>query len=408
MRDSKAPVGQHTSDQIVVHRESQTYKDGDDLSRKITSAATSQRVAICTVGEWFGGVERHVLGMLTILQARGINTLLILFHNTELAAQARDLGVELAILPRRNRSLLATAKHLANILERRDIRIVHVHGYKAMVFCAIARLWHRFELIKTEHGLPEKTAGNPLQALRSHLYYLFDATATRFSNATVCCVTNDLIAQYRCASKRPIRMIPNGISSMDRHALPRPPEFRPGCFNLATVGRLEPVKSVHVAIDALCTHGMPQDVHLYVVGTGPCEADLRKRAETSGVAGRVHFLGFRRDACSFIAHCDVLVMPSLHEGLPYTLLEAMAFATPVVASRVGGLAEVIEDQVTGLLVAPNDVAVLASAIRRLIAEPALRVRLGEQSQRLQRANYTLEAMADSYLQIYREVYVTNA
>jgi len=405
MQENKGPLGQYTSEEIVGHRESQPYEDGLDPFRKPITPATPRCVAICTVGELFGGVERHVLGMLSMLQARGINTLLILFHNSELAAQARDLGVELVILPRSNRSLLATSKHLANILERRDIRMVHVHGYKAMVFCAMAHRWHRFELVKTEHGLPEKTAGNPLEALRSHLFYLFDAAATRFSNATVCCVTNELIAQHRCGSKRPIRMIPNGISSMDRYALPRPAEFRPGCFNLATVGRLEPVKAVHVAIDALCTQGMPEDVHLHVVGTGPCEAELRARAKANGVAGRVHFLGFRRDAYSFIAHCDILVMPSLHEGLPYTLLEAMAFGTPVIASHVGGLAEVIQNQVTGLLVAPGDAAVLAGAIRRLIDEPSLRARLGEQAQRLQRAKYSLEAMADSYLEIYRELSV---
>jgi glycosyltransferase involved in cell wall biosynthesis len=98
-------------------------------------------------------------------------------------------------------------------------------------------------------------------------------------------------------------------------------------------------------------------------------------------------------------------MPSLHEVLPYTLLEAMAFGTPVIASHVGGLAEVIQNQVTGLLVAPGDAAVLAGAIRRLIDEPSLRARLGEQAQRLQRAKYSLEAMADSYLEIYRELSV---
>ena len=101
-------------------------------------------------------------------------------------------------------------------------------------------------------------------------------------------------------------------------------------------------------------------------------------------------------------------MPSLHEGLPYTLLEAMALGTPVIASRVGGLAEVIQDQVTGLLVAPRNAAALGDAIRRLKAEPALRVRLGEQARRLQRERYSLEAMTESYLEVYREALLSNA
>lgn len=369
--------------------------------------ASFKCIAVCTVGELFGGVERHVLEMANSLKARGIGSLFVLFHDGELAAQARERGVELAILPDGNRSLFATSMRLASILERRDIRIVHVHGYKAMVFCAVARRSYRFAVVKTEHGLPEKTPGKPIAALRSHFYHLFDAAATSLSNTTVCCVTGELLAQHKGGSTRPTRVIPNGISGMDRRELSRPPEFRSDRFNLAAVGRLEPVKALHVAIDALSARDM-QDVDLYLVGTGPCEGELRARAEAGGLSERVHFLGFRRDAYSFIAHCDALLMPSLHEGLPYTLLEAMALGTPVIASRVGGLAEVIQDQVTGLLVAPRNAAALGDAIRRLKAEPALRIRLGEQAQRLQRERYSLEAMTESYLEVYREALLSDA
>jgi glycosyltransferase involved in cell wall biosynthesis len=96
-------------------------------------------------------------------------------------------------------------------------------------------------------------------------------------------------------------------------------------------------------------------------------------------------------------------MPSLHEGLPYTLLEAMALGTPVIASRVGGLAETLQDGATGLLIEPGDTLALADAIRKLIADPSLRARLGDAAQRLQRANYSLEAMAGGYLDVYRQV-----
>lgn len=194
---------------------------------------------------------------------------------------------------------------------------------------------------------------------------------------------------------------------MDRQRLPRPPEFHSDSFNLTAVGRLEPVKALHLAIEALCAQGLPRNVHLHFVGTGPCESELRMRSEALGVAARVHFLGFRRDAYNFIAHCDALLMPSLHEGLPYTLLEAMALATPAIASRVGGLAEVVQDEVTGLLFTPGNATALADAIRRLIADPSLRARLGDEAQRVQRAKYSLESMASSYLDVYREVFASN-
>jgi glycosyltransferase involved in cell wall biosynthesis len=356
------------------------------------------------VGELFGGVERHVLGMSSALQARGIGTLLILFHNGELADRAREQGLEPVVLPDRNRSILATSRRLADALDRRDIRIVHAHGYKAMVFCAMARRRHHFALVKTEHGLPEPVAGDTLGTLRSGIYHLLDRGATRLANATVCYVTSELIGHDggKYAARR-ARVIPNGVPAMDRHRLPRPREYQPDRFNLAVVGRLEAVKAIHVAIEALAAPGMPENAHLHVIGTGPCESELRTRSVAVGVVARVHFLGFRRDAHNFIAHCDALLMPSLHEGLPYTLLEAMALGTPVIASRAGGLAETLQDGATGLLVTPGNASALADAIRRLIADPSLRARLGDAAQRLQRANYSLEAMAGSYLDVYREV-----
>lgn len=361
-------------------------------------------VAICTVGELFGGVERHVLGMSGALQARGISTLLILFHNGELAERSREQGLEPLVLSDRNLSLLATSRQLAGALDRRGIRVVHAHGYKAMVFCAVARRWRRFALVKTEHGLPEQGAGRTIGALRGRLYHLLDRAATSLSNAAVCYVTAELAAHARgTRAARPGRVIPNGVSAMDRSRLPRPREYDPGQFNLAVVGRLEPVKALHLAIEALSAHGVPQDTQLHIIGTGPSEGELRRRSAEVGVAARVRFLGFRRDAHNFIAHCDALLMPSLHEGLPYTLLEAMALGTPVIASRVGGLAETIQDGVTGLLVAPGNASPLADAIRRLIADPSLRARLADAAQRLQRARYSLEAMADGYLDVYREV-----
>jgi glycosyltransferase involved in cell wall biosynthesis len=130
---------------------------------------------------------------------------------------------------------------------------------------------------------------------------------------------------------------------------------------------------------------------------------LRTLAEARGITNRVHILGFRRNVFDYLAHCNVLLMPSQHEGLPYTLLEAMALGIPIVAARVGGLAEVIQDGSTGLLVPPQDSAALTRAILRLYEDPALRSRLGEQARLLQQTRYSLQAMTERYLAIYRKV-----
>jgi glycosyltransferase involved in cell wall biosynthesis len=373
-----------------------------------SSGTAIERIAICTVGELFGGVERHVLGMLAALAARGINVLLVLFHDGELAAQARAMGADPVILANRNLAVLATASRLARILENRAIQVVHVHGYKATVFCAIARSWHPCAIVKTEHGLPEPTTGSPIHAWRDRLYHLLDGIATRAARAAVCYVTQDLQAHHRQAHMGlRTAVIPNGVESMDRPRFPRPPELREDRLNLLIVGRLDMVKGHHLAIEAIASRNVPSDVHLQILGVGPRRQELEALVGTRGIPDRVHLLGFRRNVYDYIANCDGLLMPSLHEGLPYTLLEAMALGTPVIASRVGGLVEVVQDEVTGLLVTPGNAAALANAIQRLIVEPTLRARLGEAAQRLQRAKYSLEGMASSYLDIYREVFASH-
>jgi glycosyltransferase involved in cell wall biosynthesis len=358
----------------------------------------SEGVAICSVGELFGGVERHILGLLQGLASQGVPATLVLFTDAELAAQARGQGFDVVVLPGRNAEMIATARRLAALLAERGIGLVHAHGYKAMVYCAIARMFRPFGIVKTEHGLAEPMAG--LAAIRERMYRWADRVATRRTGACVCYVTADLARQHAAGDSAPI-VIPNGVPPMEPADWPVPPEYDGVPFKAADVGRLDTVKGHHVAIAAL-TAGAPADAHLFFLGTGPREAMLRELAERSGVAERVHFLGFRRDVLGYIGHADALLMPSLHEGLPYTLLEAMALGTPIVASRVGGLAEVLRDGETGLLVPVGDADALGLALSNLAGNVSLRRSLAVHARREQREHFTLEAMTCRYLEIYRQ------
>lgn len=361
-------------------------------------------VVICTVGELFGGVERHVLGLLDGLSRAGVGSVLLLFHEGELAAQARHQGAEVVILPNSNRSIFATARKLAQFFKAKRATLAHVHGYKAAVFCGLSRSWYPLPIVRTEHGLPEPMSGGKIRMLKDRAYHLADRAATRLTCNAVCYVTKDLEA-HACHAHQGLwqSVIPNGVHSMDQLDYVRPPELSHERFNLAIVGRLERVKGIQTAIEALCAECIPEDVQLHIVGNGPCEAELRTQAEVCGVGHRVQFLGFRRNAFDYLAHCDALLMPSLHEGLPYTLLEAMALGKPVIASNVGGLAEVLENSVTGLLVPPAGAGELATAIATLRYDEPLRRRLGQRAQDLQRSNYSLEKMAARYISVYRRL-----
>lgn len=361
-------------------------------------------IAICTVGELFGGVERHVMGMLEGLKARGVETTLVLFHDCELAMQARLHGFSPVIMSSNNLGLLVTARELARHFGETHTGIVHTHGYKATVFCALARMWHPMPMVKTEHGLPESMAGRPFSAMRDRAYRWLSAAIAKAARARTCYVSQELRAHYEGASPiKPSQVIPNGIIELLSSTFPRPPEYFEGVFNLAIVGRLDTVKGHRFAIEAMSMQGVAANTHLHVVGTGPCESELRALAEAIGIGDRVHFVGFRRNVYDYIAHCDALLMPSLHEGLPYALLEAMALATPIIASNVGGLAEVLRDGFTALLVPPSDAEALARAISRLVNNPDLGHRLAQEAQLVQRLTYSVDAMTESYLAVYREL-----
>ena len=272
MQASRGPLIPGPSDNGVVHSEVSPHEEVPGLLQKPPSGTNPRCVAICTVGELFGGIERHVLGLICGLAAQGVSALLVLFHDNELAAQARGQGIEPIILSNRNGSALATSRQLAQLFKQHNIHVVHVHGYKATVFCALARRWFSFAIVKTEHGLPEPPAVGPIRMLRNRLYHYFDSVSARIAQMTVCYVTKDLRAYYHHAhSGLRTTVIPNGVATMDRRQFPQPSEIHEDLFNVVMVGRLEIIKGHHLAIEAIASELVPQDVHLYIVGSGHCE-----------------------------------------------------------------------------------------------------------------------------------------
>jgi glycosyltransferase involved in cell wall biosynthesis len=139
-----------------------------------------------------------------------------------------------------------------------------------------------------------------------------------------------------------------------------------------------------------------------IVGEGAEHDALRQQSERLGVAHAVRLLGQRADARALLDAADLFVLPSLEEGMPMALLEAMDARLPVVATRVIGTTEVVEDDVTGRLVPSRDPAALAQAITDLLADPALRQRLAEAGNALFRRRFTAARMTTETLAVYRE------
>jgi glycosyltransferase involved in cell wall biosynthesis len=167
-----------------------------------------------------------------------------------------------------------------------------------------------------------------------------------------------------------------------------------------TLARLDPQKGLPYLLRAAA---MLPDVSFIVAGEGADRPSLERDARDLGVSDRVAFVGFRTDTRALLARADVVVLPSLNEGLPLAVLEAMAAARPVVATAVGGTPEIVHDRETGLLVPPADPEALARAIGELLADPPLAHRLAEAGRALVRSRLSTAATARGVVEVYEEL-----
>lgn len=368
---------------------------------ELRTAARGPRIAIVAPGEIFGGAERLILTLLQALQHRGSAIKLLVFHNGELARRARSTGIATQVLGARRVLDLESMRLLRSALGEFEADVVHLHGYRAAVYCGLVGR-RNFAAVKTEHGSLEVPSERLLERLKLGFYRRLETWATRRLRAHVVYVTEDL-RRVSSSAYPHASVIHNGIEFLEPQQTRTPPEYQAGCVNIAIVGRLEAIKGIDHALRAMTAPRMPPTARLHIVGSGPLLPELQALARNLGIQDRVGFLGFRDNVYDYIAHADALLMPSLHEGLPYTILEAMALRTPILASRVGGLAEVLVNEETALLFQPACDTAIAEAVARLCQDSSLSQSLTTRALADCRRRFSADAMADNYLALFNTV-----
>lgn len=280
----------------------------------------------------------------------------------------------------------AEAGVLARALRRRGVR--HIHNHFADSSCTVTML------AAALGGLPYSfTMHGPTEFFAAERWRLdLKIARARF----VACISHFCRSQLMIFAApehwEKLRIVHCGVEPA-RYGAER--AGRDGPVEIVTVCRLAPLKGVAVLLEALARSGAAGAVRLTVVGDGPARAALERAAAARGLGGRVRFTGYRSQdqVAAHLAEADIFVLASFAEGVPVVLMEAMAGRLPVIATRVGGVAELVEDGVSGLLVAPSDAAGLADAIARLAADPALRARMGEAGRAKVAAEFDVDAEA---------------
>ena len=320
----------------------------------------------------------------------------------EIDRRARAADIDYVEITERHSFDLKIWRALRSIVHERQIDIVHAHDYKTdFLAWALARV-EPIVALSTAHGWSRGS-------IREFGYFFADKVL--LSRYTAVIAVSEPIRRTLLrfgARQQRVRRILNGIdpNAFRRtpgagNALRRELGLSPDVTVVGSVGRLERVKRFDILLEAVAQLTKP--VAIVIAGEGTCRPDLEKKARDLGLDKRVWWLGLRRDVKEIHQAFDVYVQSSETEGVSNALLEAMALETPVVATSVGGTAELIEDEVHGLLVPKNDAAALMRAIERTLGEPAAVAVRAAQARRRVEVDLSFEARTRAVERVYEEL-----
>jgi glycosyltransferase involved in cell wall biosynthesis len=360
-----------------------------------------------------GGAERSVLTLLAALRARGHRCAMVaLGPPYDLAPAFRERGLEVALLRlEQPTSLPGTCRALVGIIHRFRPTVVHAHGFLAGLCVAFTRpLTPSAVRVVTFHNLGY--ASYPVVTFRRRLRRAADRWAMRSGMDAWIAVSGAVRDHYRDTLRlASIEVIPNAVNVKDvlvhRDQDAATSRGRlgasPGRTLLLCAGRFRHEKGHRYLVAALADL-RERDIQpmLVFAGDGPLRDSVAADVAQRGLIDHVKFLGQLDHSrlLDVMAAADVVVAPSTHEGFSITAAEALLLGKPVIASRVGGLPELVEDGRSGLLVAPSDVEGLARAIERLTRDEELRDRLGGQGSATTQRLCSTERVADAHEQLF--------
>jgi len=337
-----------------------------------------------------GGTEKHLLDLVKGFSRK--YQLFLLAPPGETLEQFQSEGIAYYSFPRLEQEPLTGIKtfykHLKRILREQQIDLIHIHAAAELVLLTrlVAR---RIPIVFTVHGYHGSMKGWD--------YWL----AARISNCfatrvvTVARAEEDILLKKGIRSSK-IQTILNGVPDPFKLKLQKPEILKDipedGTI-IGAIARLETTKGLTYLFQAFQeVFDKYQRLSLVIVGAGSKEAELKREVEELGISQNTIFTGYQKNIHDFL-HCfDILVIPSLHEAHPLVLLEGTGHGKPIIATGVGGIPEVIEDGINGLLIPPADPGALVAKLTLLLEDAELRNRLGRNSRKTYEEKFAVSRM----------------
>jgi glycosyltransferase involved in cell wall biosynthesis len=290
-------------------------------------------------------------------------------------------------------------------MKKKQIHVVRTHRYRSNLYGRLAAF----------------LAGVPVIIASVHDNYRTDKRPKRrIMNRILAKITDKIVAvsedvkediiRYDSIDPSKIEVIPNGIDverfNPEKNTTDIRKEFslEEDDIVIGFIGRIVPAKGLEYLLNALpYLNEEFKNIKLLIVGEGSLVEELKKRAKKNNIFDNILFIGRRRDIPEILACINIFVMPSIAEGLPNALLEAMAMGKPIVTTEVGGIPEIVKNGFNGLLVPPRDTVSLSKAIKELISNDQLAAKLGQAARDLVRDNLSIKAIAQKWQSIYLSI-----
>ena len=355
-----------------------------------------------TISLRMGGRERFIVDLTNALSSLGYKQIICCLHKSGECQDLLDKNIEVWELNKRPGVDYRTISPLNKLIRKNGVNILHAHNPGALFYGVMASRWGSVKpaIINTEHGY-----ARPLgirQRLKDAVLYRFVGQMNAVSQR----LHDELTATFNIEPSK-IRTIRNGIKkpevrnskSQSRATLGMNPDYK----HVGIVASLTPVKNHQLLLEAFrrTRERLPQ-TRLWIVGDGELRRDLEKKAEELGLSPNVVFMGLRTDVPEILNALDLFALCSLSEGISISLLEAMAAGTPIVATRVGGNSEVIENAVSGVLVDSNNPGQLSEAMIGTLSDDAWASLLAKNARERFIEHFSIEKVAEAYQRMYQD------
>jgi glycosyltransferase involved in cell wall biosynthesis len=359
---------------------------------------SSKAVPVLQVlGRSAGGIARHVADLATAIDPGSFDVTVAGPSGLPVPMPETMLPLEIPDGPFGHSRAV---KRLRNCIEERGIAVVHAHGLRAGIDAGRAAAGKDVLVVVTIHNLIHPAI---LGRAKAVLYATAERLVMRRADLVLCVsrqIADHLAAKSPVSSPK-LEVLYLGVDDppapeRDRAAI-RSALGLSGESLIVTASRLAPQKRLSVMLRAF--RALP-DAHLAVLGQGPDMSALRSQASTLGIEERIHWLGFRQDAIDFIRAADVFCLSSVWEGVPLAAQEAILTGTPIVATAVGGMPELVEDGRSGRLVPPDDADALRAALDQVLTDPDIARSFSREAALTFRERFSRERMLRRLEEIY--------